>query len=552
MRLRRMLAVAERDLRVELGGRRGWFLPLLAAGLLLPAATAPPIPDKPVEMGPIRVAGDVPPALLDLDRIQLDEERALLHFVAPTAEEPALRVRGDMIAATVHEKLDELYPGKGIRTEVIARPVYLLPDRSLLLSLLSASLLTGAISQSLPGERSNRTLETLLTASITREELVAGKWLAWGGFGALFGTAAIALAVLLGRQEAGWWMLPSPTVALGTVALGFWLVRRTADVVGGATVAIRVLPAVLFGLGAAAWVLGTTHPLLGAALPLGGALMTAGALWDGPLPALVATTSTLLASFFLLRQTARDLDPEERTADTAAVDTLATVFGGAAAWCGALFGPVIWAAGGTSGLLEAIPVGHGVLAGATAIGLLTLVRAARANRPLTALGLVPPKGVAVWGAALIGMIVLAAADSWLTAHTPSEDLVGLGRTRVIAAMQPTAAPLWIAVFGVTVQELLLRGWLLRAAGPFAAIAGGVIVVGAFNPLAAVAVAWLSTELARLGDSVWPAIATRIGAVVLVAVWHPPPVNPLHAGLALALVGATFTVLRARQSAPVPA
>src|SRR6185295_15698155 len=51
------------------------------------------------------------------------------------------------------------------------RPVFVL--------LLAISLLTGPMSESLPAERSERTLEVMLSSAITRVELVLGKWLAW-------------------------------------------------------------------------------------------------------------------------------------------------------------------------------------------------------------------------------------------------------------------------------------------------------------------------------------------------------------------------------------
>ena len=169
--------------------------------------------------------------------------------------------------------------------------------------------MTGAIAESpLPGERSRKTLKTLPSASITRLELILGKWLAWASFGAGAALAAAAVAILLGRSEPGFWLLPLPTVAMATVALGLFLVHRSEDVVSGATVSLRILPAVLTCSGLLAWLIGNERPLVGAMVPIGGALIAAGDTWDGIAAPLIATASLLGLTAALLIYTAGHLE----------------------------------------------------------------------------------------------------------------------------------------------------------------------------------------------------------------------------------------------------
>ena len=101
---------------------------------------------------------------------------------------------------SIREILDE-----GAPAVVVERTPrgYVLPSRTALLSLISASTLTGAVSASIGGERSRKTLGVLLAAAITRAEIVLGKWLAWGGFGAAAALLGAVAAVVTGRVELG-------------------------------------------------------------------------------------------------------------------------------------------------------------------------------------------------------------------------------------------------------------------------------------------------------------------------------------------------------------
>ena len=157
-----------------------------------------------------------------------------------------------------------------------------MPNRSILFALVAASVLTGAIAKSSLGERTNRTLQALLTAAITRMELVTGKWLAWAAYGATAASFATLLSLCVGTTVPGWWVLPLPLVPATTVALGLFMVRHATDRVSGATISLRMLPAVLSILAITAYFIGDYAPLLGAAVPLGGALITIGQVWPGP------------------------------------------------------------------------------------------------------------------------------------------------------------------------------------------------------------------------------------------------------------------------------
>lgn len=464
MRPSRILAVAARDLRIEFAGRRGWAFPLIAVGVLVSAASLPPMPSEPLKMGRMAVKGDVPAALLaESPDIYVNEELALLRFEKPATEGAPWRLHGLVIPESVRTAMDRDHPP--IHSVIIAPDMIRMPDRSLFLALVAASVLTGAISQSIPGERSNRTLETLLVAGITSLELVVGKWFAWTAFGGGAAVLASIVAIALGHQEPGWWMLAAPMVSAGTVALGLWLVRRANDVVGGATVALRVLPAALIAAGILAWMLGDAHPYLGASVPLGGALIAAGSFWPGPVGPLLAVLSTGVTTAVLLTLTARDLaDPERPEERTGTATTITSVLMAAFAWWGSLTGPLIWAVGGNKELVETLSPAAGARGAAYALLLLVAVQAGRSVRPLQALQLWAPRGKTValgWMSALAGALVLGHSQPLPTPRT--SDLVGQAWLRMSVSQGPfpddaIGGPLG-AVMVAAALALFWDGWL---------------------------------------------------------------------------------------------
>lgn len=552
MRPDRLIAIATRDLRIEFGGRRGWLLPLVATFILGPMASAPVMPEKPLQLGELLVGGDVPQAVRDLPRIQQDDERALLRFEQPSEANGGVWVlRGDSVPVEVREAMAGLAPG--ITTEVIAAREPVFPNRSLFLALIAASVLTGSISQSIPGERTAHTLESLLTAGITRYELVVGKWLAWGGFGAIAGLISAAVTVALGRQQAGWWLLPLPVVSLGTVALGFFLVRRANDVVGGATVAIRVLPAALTVTGLAAWYLGSFHPLYGAIIPIGGALVAAGDTWPGALPPLLATASTLTMSAAALAITARDMLEGERAIDDRGLrGSLTTASLAWVGWWGALLGSLVWTAGGNSDVAHSLRATSGPLAATAALALLVLLKLGRSMNPTEAFAAHPPPPLAWARAAVAGLALAIAAP--LAVYMPPVDapLLLEARHRLADALNPSWTGPALFFASVSAQELLFRGWMRRHSSDAVQIVCFVAIFSPFNPVHGLAVAGLLTALTRsAGGSVWPAIAARLlwGAL-------PPRLDtypPLALLLALGFVLIWWNVDRAEpEPTPVPA
>ncbi len=524
-RLGRVLAVARRDLAAELKGRQGLILPAVMAALLLPAS-AVPIPEEAksaMEIGDpkvVVVSGDVPERVAALDSVVV-REHGPLRFTVENGREV---LHGPGVTVPVRQALDAGSPA------VIVEPVprgFVFPGRSMLLALISASTLTGAVSTSVGGERSQRTLVVLLASAISRGELVLGKWLAWGGLGVTTSLVAAATAIALGNLAPGNWLLPMVSVPLATVAFGLWLVRRSGDVIAGSTTALRVLPAAMGASGLIAWFLGRTDPHLGALVPVGGALIAAGDTWAPVSASLLATGVSLAVCAVCLLGTARDLEevpnrepPEQRAAVALALGSLAAV-----AWWLPLTVPLLWAEAGNERLTAQLSVDTALMAGA--IGLLTfsLVRAGRASDPATALGWWLPRGALPWVLALGAGVLLAGASpaiGWLPLATWG--FLGDAQLRLSAAVQPLAAPWWVLGAVIAADELFFRGWLPRAVGPWWAGAVYVAVRTPLDPLGGGLVAVIQGLVAHHGGVAaavlsrvaWAAVA--LGAAALGVYW----------------------------------
>ena len=526
IRPRRLFAVARRDLAQELKGRFGFVLPIITAGLLLPAATFTwPGEEKSDEKPIIAVTGEVPEQVMKLPEVQWTDQGATLLFVAPDKNGPT-RIRGEGIPAEIRQAMDGDDPPVTI---VNVSKEWALPQRSILFAMISASILTGAISESIAGERARRTLQTLLTASISRAELVIGKWVAWSAFGAFSALCAALIAIVTGHMDAGWWLLPTVTVAPGAVALGFFLVRHATDVVSGSTITLRILPAVLACSGLLAWVGGEYHPLLGAAVPIGGALLAAGSTWPGALPAIVAVASTQLFTASFLALTIRDferLPPVEWATSYSAAKILVVV---TPIWWAPILGPLLWAKAGNTGLTAALSLDRGIFAAGLAAMVLVAIHAAQARDSAPALGLyLPPPSVLAW--TFLASLALAPAMcsmAWLPATTPDLDGVLF---RLNASLMPSSMA---GFFAVISQELLFRGWFQRRTGWLASAVTFAIVFTPLDPLRGTAMAMalgLVTHLAK--GSVLPALVIRL-AWILWAIWAP--VCPTSFAIALAAV-----------------
>jgi len=504
MRAPILWAVALRDLSMELAGKRGRLMPLVAAVILLPMGAAPVISPESIRPDEYHVTGEVPPEVLALDNVEEDPSSAVLRFFPPTEETPAYRLRGDFVPGDIRDAMDARDPR--IDTEVFARPPLAVPSRSLFIALVSASILTGAITSSIPGERTAKTLVSLATAAISRRELVWGKWLAWAGFGSLCAWLATCLTLLLGRQAPGMWLLSMPMVSAGTVALGLFMVRNATDVVGGATVALRVLPAALTILGLGAYGLGTIDPYLGAALPLGGALVASGDTWPGWGPPLLSILTTLLASAALLEATSRAIDGEPNASLESSLLRGASLSAlTALIWWLPLLAPLVWAAGGNRTVIQTLDPAVAVLTSATGCMLLwTVVKATETVTPPA-----PPTPRARH------LVLGVLAGALLAAVIPVQPMPDASlHARWFSALQPAWAGLLPFLLAVIAQELIFRGLLARFLPDAVNVALFALVVTPTAPLHGAVVGSLMLLLTRAsGGSLWPAFLARLAWAV---------------------------------------
>jgi hypothetical protein len=536
MRLSAVLAVARRDLRMELRGSRGLFFGALTAALLLPVSSVPvggssriqlPVVKEPE----IRMDGEIPPGI---DATVVLDPKANTR-VEKTADGTYL-VRGPIPGPLRHALDKQDHRPITIKVAVSEPP---LPGRTLFLALISSSIMMGALSESLAGERARRTLSTLLAAAISREEIVAGKWLAWTGYGAVASMLAALVAIYGGAVPAGLWLLPLPVVPAATVALGLFLVRRARDVVAGATISLRVLPAALMTLGIAAWFLGRTHPLLGACVPLGGALLAAGDAWPGIAPPLVATLVTALGAWVLLAFTARDLDDdlgsESHGSPRRELLVLATI--ALAAWWSPVLGPLLWGVAGNSTLTGSLSPATGALAGGVCLTLLGGLRVFRNGLEDASMG--RPTGAP--SIVLASATILGASTAGFAALPPIEALGGT-QARMAAALDADALGI---IFAVALgQEWVFRGLVQRAVGPLPALAAFVLIVTPHDPLYGIVLGLPLTLLTAATRSVWPAVVARCLALSLGGM-----LAGLPAGLALgaSLVASAFVWQASRPS-----
>lgn len=496
MRLGTILAIAERDLRSELKGRHGRGLVVLTLGLLLPVALVGSPASGP---DPLPVRGDVPEAVLALDGVYRDDQRGtgFRHL------EGALQVWAYRVPEPIREVLDAGEPV--VRVQEVFPPTRI-PGRTLLLALVSASTLTAAVSTSIGGERAHHTLQALLSAAVTRLEIVAGKWLAWTGFGAVSALIASLATVLAGRHEAGLWLAALPLVPGLTVALGLWIVRRTEDVIAGTTVSLRVMPAVLGGSGLLAWMLSFWSDAAAALVPLGGALLVAGDFWvDAPVYTGLALLSSAVTTVALLIGTARQLDERPARPSPHRVRPLVALTDGlpvAGLWWSLVPGPVLWGWAGNPGQTELLTVERGLFAGLMVLLVTTAVRFARA----TDVSQLPRVGRLHWSVLPAALAVCLAG--LVPAQTSTNPWIAEGLQRLHLGLVP--GPLLLLPL-IVAQEIWFRGWLQSRAGLVASTIAWTVTVCPGNPLVGL-VSGLALGLsARHG--VLPALVARLLGVV---------------------------------------
>ena len=546
MRINRIVAVAQRDLAQELKGRRGWVLPAIMAGLLLPVSGAPlPSLNPGVQTNRFMVSGDVPPEIAALDSVTETPSDGRLQF-RREGEGPIV-VSGTTIPPEIRQVLDAGTPT--VTVHAVTRTVRV-PNRSLLFALISASTLTGAISASIAGERTHRTLGTLLTAAITRYELILGKALAWGGLGAVSSLVAAAVPIALGRVDAGWWLLPLPTVPIATVAIGLFMVRRASDLIGGTTVTLRVLPAILAGSGITATFVGMNEPLAGAVVPLGGALMTAGSTWGGHAgPAILSTVSTLALTAVCLVYTARDLEesPGRSGRQPWAAASAGVLLTALSLWWVPFLVPNLWAAAGNATLADQLPIRASVVAGIAGFGLMSVVHAARSGDAAKALSVYrPPSGSWRW-ALVVGLALVWASSASGLIPLPDSPPLARARLRMADGQLPLwAGPGWMLA-SVVANELLFRGWLQRIGGPIVSVVAWTVVKAPLDPIHGLLTGGLlSTLTVHSGGSVLPAVLAHATWALLTLV---APEIPSAIAISLAVLTFGGLSLLARRTHP---
>lgn len=491
MRPGTVLAIAERDLRSELKGRQGRGLVFITFALLLPAAILGR-PDTGPEL--ISVRGDVPAEVLALPGVERSQFGIGFR-----------RVDGDLNLWTwrVPEPVRDVLDGRepAVIVEEVHPPARI-PRRTLLLALVSASTLTAAVSTSIGGERAHHTLQALLSAAVTRLEIVLGKWLAWTAFGTFGALTASAAAILAGRQDPGEWLLAMPLVPGLTVALGLWIVRRTEDVIAGTTVSLRVMPAVLGGALLSAWMLSFWTDLGAALIPLGGAMLVAGDYWaDQPLYTAVALTASVAVLAGLLFATARDLDERPARPALHRVRPQAALLDGApiaGLWWALVPGPALWGWAGNAGQTELLGPTRGLVGGAVLLLVTTLVRFVR----VTDRSQLPKAGTLHWSL-LVGLVGVVGAGL-LPVSTSPNPWIAEGAARLHLGLVPGP---WLLLPVAFAQELWFRGWLQARAGWIPAALAWTVTVTPLDPAAGLLSGLTLGWAARQG--VAPALVARL-------------------------------------------
>ncbi len=487
LRPRVLWAIARRDILRVRGGQqhRGRLRSIGVAGLLLGAAALVPGPGGPPEAGAPTVpavvgVGALPPALDGKVRA-VPQSPVTLH----TMDGQPVRVVARGVGPRLRAALDEL-PGPTVRREVVGQapeaPPFL---RNLLIVLIAASLLTGPLAESLPGERAQHTWETLRAASVRTAEICAGKWLAWTG-AALAGTGmALLVGIVRGSITLDVALLGLPLALGQTVALGLWLVAPSTDQAGAATVPVRVIPLAVVFAGVAAWMLAPSG--VAGLVPLGGALLlAAGGEADLLLPG--ALVSTALTCGALLFGAARRCE-NSSAAGVSVLPAVPAIVGAAGAW---MLGG--WGAGRLGGSVA--------LATVAAAGVLWLtVALMHLRRPR---GSWHPRPAGVAGG-VVGGLLLGALFTWAPP----------GPTLLPATDILHNAPLWAVLALVVGQEVLFRGLLLGplrgpGAGARQATSGmlWLAMAGTAAPIHALGMVILLTALRRRGG-LEAAIAARV-------------------------------------------
>lgn len=459
-----ILAVARRDLiRVYAGdgGRRAlrMALVMVVSVAAVPCGATPYPAPLAATLG---VSGQPPESVLEVAQWRADAP------IRVDAGRP-IRVSGRRVPPTLRAALDRGSQGPTVRVRR-TRPRPLRPGRNLWVVLLAASLLTGPLVESLPGERSQGTWETLRAAPVSALALLTGKWLAWTSAATLVACMGIGVGIASGVQTVAPALAGVPLALGSIVALGLWLLRSVEDPSGAATIPIRVIPVVLLAGGAVSMGIAPKASVLAAAVPFGGPLWLVageGVTWS---QVLAAATGTTLCVLSLLMHGAGSVDrrrrPPREGLESLAVACLAVLVG----WSGGLVPSLLSADGETLTRVE-----NGRLVAGLGWMLLLAVGMLRQNKPVAheRLGL-PVRGLLE--AAMTGM-VLASAKSLLPRLS---DFGGQAASFVGTAADGSAVV--VLLISVVGQELLFRGPLAARMHPAWSIGAWVIAAQPAHPI----------------------------------------------------------------------
>lgn len=565
-RLRRLLAVARYESRSQMSGRHALRLLGVAAALMLPAGLLPtpklPARQPPAATMPAGVdsttVGPPPPAKVPVR----GEIPAGLETRLVSSPGAPFEIRdGKPVVVTTLIMTDELRAALDTldgpeRLEFRNVPFRLrTPGRSLLIAILAISLLTGPLADTLPGERARRTLEVLLTAGITRGELIGGKWLAWTLSATATAGISAGLACWRGVQAPGWWLAGLPLFIGSTVAFGLWLVRLVDDVVGGSAAPMRVLPAAAGTMATAAYLLGKVSPLAGAAVPIGGPLMVAADLFPGPWAALSATAGSVAFIAATLTVTGRDLDRVDTTSSPTRWGALGLSAVAILIWWLTVGGPGVWSAGPDGISAELVqPLAKSMLAGGVALLACAVIAVARES----ARG--PSKGakavslpVAIVATLVVGFALAASGPlpaMELAATRPAIDTM-LDRLREAAVPPPgdgSAGAMLALAASLLGQAFLFRGVVARRLGWIGGSALWCVAVSPWAPWAALPA---SLALGALADRCGWIAALLAHALWTAGTWTEGGARGEGAAFALQAIALASSLVALKPARGVP-
>ncbi len=553
LRPSRVLAVAHYEMRSHMAGRQGLRFAALALLLLLPvgllrlpstivrsadnnapgaagnasdsgATIAPPLPS---------VRGIVPQALAG--KLLLDD-RSKVEIV----EQSPVRLRAGSVPDDLRAVLETLPEPARVEVRRLHPPLRL-PGRSLLIAILAVSLLSGPLAEALPGERSRRTLEVLLSAGISRAELIGGKWLAWTLSATLSAWLAAAASCLNAVQAPGWWIVGLPLFIASAVAFCLWLLRLADDVVGGAAAPMRVLPVVALVLAAASRGLEQFSPALAAMVPLGGPLLLAAGIFVTASAAAAATAGTVLFVVAMLALTARDLDRFDVVSGVKRSGALGLGAVALLLWWLAVAGPAVWSLAGNANAVS--PVSSSLLAAGLALLGCALIACAREGVwPWPAM----PRR-AVLNGLLVGALLGAAGPfslRFVTAPAWAETMV----SRLAAAATPSLAAPAAALACLLGQAWLFRFVVVKRAGWIGGALLWTLAIAPLDPLAAIPAA-LALGLLASGSGVQAALIAQ-AVWTAAAALGPAKVATLPAfAFQMLALAAALTVMTSKAGAP---